>query len=36
MKFYEKTLKETPIYSGNYLEILNVDVKLPNGKQSNT
>lgn len=35
MRFYEKTLKETLIYTGNYLEILNVDVELPDGNKSN-
>lgn len=35
MKFYEKTIKENHIYTGNYLEITNIEVKLPNGKLSN-
>ena len=35
MKFHEKTIKETHIYTGNYLEINNVEVELPNGKTSN-
>ncbi|SCI91020.1 ADP-ribose pyrophosphatase [uncultured Clostridium sp.] len=35
MKFYEKTLNEKHIYTGNYLEILNVDVELPDGNKSN-
>ena len=32
MKFYEKTISETLIYSGNYLKISNIEVELPNGK----
>ena len=35
MKFYEKTLNEKHIYTGNYLEILNVYVELPDGNKSN-
>ena len=35
MKFYETTVKETVIYNGNYLDLINVDVKLPNGNFSN-
>ena len=35
MKFYETTVKETVIYNGNYLDLINVDVKLPNGNSSN-
>ena len=35
MKFYETTVKETVIYNGNYLDLINVDVKLPDGNLSN-
>ena len=35
MKFYETTLKETSIYNGNYLNLINVEVELPNGNLSN-
>ena len=35
MKFYETTIKETEIYAGNYLNLMNVQVELPNGKLSN-
>ena len=35
MKFYETTIKETEIYTGNYLNLMNVQVELPNGKLSN-
>ena len=35
MKFYETTLKETSIYNGNYLNLINVQVELPNGNLSN-
>ena len=35
MKFYESTIKETSIYTGSYLELVNVDVKLPDGNISN-
>ena len=35
MKFYEPTIKETEIYAGNYLNLMNVQVELPNGKLSN-
>lgn len=35
MKFYETTIKETEIYNGNYLNIVNVEVKLPDGSLSN-
>ncbi|MDU2123275.1 MAG: NUDIX hydrolase [Clostridium celatum] len=35
MKFYETTLKETSIYNGNYLNLINIEVELPNGNLSN-
>ena len=35
MKFYENTLNEKLIYTGNYLTITNVNVELPNGKTTN-
>lgn len=35
MKFYEETINEKLIYEGNYLTMVNVDVKLPNGKIGN-
>ena len=35
MKFYETTIKETLIYNGNYLSLINVDVELPDGNLSN-
>lgn len=35
MKFYETTIKETEIYAGDYLNLMNVQVELPNGKLSN-
>lgn len=35
MKLYENTIKETLIYNGNYLDIINVEVELPNGNKSN-
>ena len=35
MKFYETTIKETEIYAGHYLNLMNVQVELPNGKLSN-
>lgn len=35
MKFNEKTIKEKHIYTGNFLEILNIEVELPDGNKSN-
>ena len=35
MKFCGATIKETEIYAGNYLNLMNVQVELPNGKLSN-
>lgn len=35
MNLYEKTIKETLIYSGNYLNLMNVEVELPNGNKTN-
>lgn len=35
MKFFETTIKETVIYNGNYLSLINVDVELPDGNLSN-
>ena len=35
IKFYENTLNEKLIYTGNYLTITNVNVELPNGKTTN-
>lgn len=35
MKFEEKTISEKIMYKGNYLTMVNVEVKLPNGKISN-
>ncbi|WP_294134886.1 NUDIX domain-containing protein [uncultured Clostridium sp.] len=33
--FFETTIKETVIYNGNYLSLINVDVELPDGNLSN-
>ena len=35
MNFFETTIKETVIYNGNYLSLINVDVELPDGNLSN-
>lgn len=35
MKLHENTIKETLIYKGNYLNLINVEVELPNGNKSN-
>ena len=35
MNLHEETIKEDLIYKGNFFELINVDVKLPNGKIGN-
>lgn len=35
MNLYESTIKETLIYNGNYLNLINIEVELPNGNKVN-
>lgn len=35
MNLYENTIKETLIYNGNYLNLVNIEVELPNGNKTN-
>lgn len=35
MNLYENTIKETLIYSGDYLNLINIEVELPNGNKAN-
>lgn len=35
MNLYESTIKETLIYTGNYLNLINIEVELPNGNKTN-